>query len=181
MVTFIKENASTQLFQKNQKTVTDIEFVIPEVFQLHKNPKSIKYINRNPKVINIMNDISFIKIYDEASYEMIVILCEYFFKVYYNILDEKYNCNQYANILYDTRKELLNNMSQLYFAVPQFSKSTDGNLWKKIDVNKRKLQAITYRCLKIISHYGKKTCNLQFDYKGPKPNDTFVSYKHRLF
>jgi hypothetical protein len=179
MVTIEKETVSTNIFQNNQKTIKDIEFVLPNNYQFHHNPKTIKYIMRNRKIIDIINELSFIKKYDESSYEMLVVLCEYFFKIYYNILSDNYDCGQYCNSLYDIRKELLNNLAQLYFAIPQFSKGENGNLWEKIDVNRRKLQAITYRCLKIVSHYGKKS-NVIFDYKGPKPSDTSDN-KHILF
>jgi hypothetical protein len=182
---FSKNNLDTKKriidkFSKNQETVKGIEFVLPGVFQFHHNPPKIKYIKHNQNLMNIINELSFIKTYDHASYEMIVILCEYFFKVYYNILDKRYSCIQYVSIMADLRKEILNLFAGLYFAVPQISKHIDGNAWEIIDRNNKKIQAITFRCMKIISHYIKSTCNITYSYKGPQPVDP-ISNNHLLY
>ena len=175
-----KEKDTTDKFIKNQKTVKNIEFVLPHTFQYHKNPKKIKYIVPNKDVMEIINNLSFLRYFDEASYEMIVILTEYFYKMHYNILAHKYDCRQYFNIMIDVRKELLNTCSELMFNIPQFSKHQEGNLWEKAQINCKKLQAKTFRCMKIISHHAKENCSTVFDYKGPFPSDPSDN-KHRLF
>jgi hypothetical protein len=165
------ERNNIQQFESQEKTRKSIEFLLPEVYKYHSNPKKLKYIYQTPKVITIINDLKFIRKFDEASYEIIVSLIEYFLKVYYNILNDRYDFKQYFPILLDLRKSLLNTCAEVMYNIPQYSNVMDGNLWGKLNINTKKLEAITYRRIKIVSKYGKKEYNVSVDYKGPQGVD----------
>lgn len=166
-------------FVNDEKKIDDIEFVLPSIFKFHKNPKAIKYIPHLPKIMVIINQMSFVKKYDPSTYDMFVSLIEYFYTVYYDILRDKIDCKHHIPILHDIRMEILNIMSELYFKVPQYSKQ-NTNIWETIDLNKRKLQGITYRCIKISVNFCKSKYKINFDHKSPYYFDPLAS-QHNMY
>lgn len=168
----IKSATSTvSKFAGKESDVMDTNYNVANVFQVQNKPKKIVYIYLHDEIMKVINNLAFIKTFDAYAYDRLIVLLEEFFKTYYKVLNEEYDPSQFYPILVDLRKQILNDISEFYFQTPQFSNNTRGNIYEKIDKNSKKIQAITYRCLKIISHQAKHVQNLDLLYQAPSPLD----------
>jgi hypothetical protein len=175
-----EKNKIGQTFSKHAESIQDIEIVIPNVNMLHKKPKHMIYIYHNEPIMKIINDLSFIKTYDNAFFEQIVIIIEGYLKVYYGILDGKYEDKKYFGMMLDMRNEVLSLLQQLYLNVPIYVKTKRENAHGIIEKNTRKIQSITYHHLKIISRRCKLRCGVDLPYDPPYPTGIYNS-NHLLF
>lgn len=97
---------------------------------------------------------------------------EYFLKIYYYILKDKYTCTEHVPILQDIRIDMLNTIGSFYLNVPQFSDSVDGNIYERIDAAKHSIQAITYKHLKIVNRKCREQgSTVNFNIGEPSPSD----------
>jgi hypothetical protein len=154
------------------ETIQDTTLINDRVFDVHNKPKRFVYIHLNEDVIKTLNSLAFIKMYDEAAFDRLIIHMEYFLKVYYYILKDKYTCTEHVPILQDIRIDMLNTIGSFYLNVPQFSDSVDGNIYERIDSAKHSIQAITYKHLKIVNRKCRKQGGtINFNIGEPSPCD----------
>lgn len=141
---------------------------IDNVFGIYKSPKKFKYIYMNTELVETVNKLAFLLTYDKYTYYKLIVCLEYYYKIYYFILLQKYTCTSHYQTLQDLRKEILNLMQQMILNIPEYSKLYDGNLNAQLDYHSKKIQAMTFRCLKILSHKcNKANKNMALMYKSP--------------
>lgn len=164
-----KDKSNLVSFKTEEGDIQDIEFVLPKVFKFHNKPRRFIYIYHNQHIMEILNDMAFIKRYDDASYEKLIILMEGYLKLYYGILDGKYINTHYFSMMIDLRNEILSIFQQLFFNVPIASKTHRRNLHEAIEKNMLKIQSITFHHMKIISRKCKTESNVDLLYEPPYP------------
>lgn len=172
-----KDKTTFTSFKAEEEDIQEIEFVLPKVYKFHQKPKKFIYIYHNQHIMDILNDMTFIKKYDDASYEKLIIHIEGYLKLYYGILDGKYYDQHFFHMMIDLRNEILSTFQQLYFNVPIISKTQRRNMHEVIEKNMLKIQSITYRHLKIVSRKCKKDCNVDLLYDPPYPMGTYENEK----
>lgn len=169
------------------KHITELEkelnhdYEVPEnkIFYIHKTPRNIKYIKRTQDIQQVIYDIKFLKIYDSALYEKIISYLEYFLKIHYKIMLEKYEFELYFPVLKDIRNEILNSMKTIYFNIPTISTTIDiKNLDKYIEQRILKIQAITLKYVRIV--YNKYNKN-HLTYQAPFEYDKLKDQHYNLF
>lgn len=139
------------------------------IYFIHKTPKKIIYIRKNKDVCQVIYDLKFIEIYDKDNLYKLIAYLEYFLKIHYNLIFEKYDNMTYFDILKDIRTTILNIMKSFHFNIPRESKILDIDRLS-IYIEKRILiiQSITGKYIKIIHHkYG----NSHKTYKPPQDLD----------
>ena len=135
-----KDETTFVSFKAEEEDIQDIEFVLPKNYKFHQKPKRFIYIYHNQHVMEIINDMTFVKRYDDAAYEKLIILIEGYLKLYYGILDGKYYDQHFFYMMTDLRNEILSVFQQLYFNVPILSKKQRRNMHKAIETNLLKIQ-----------------------------------------
>ena len=184
MVDINREKQTKTLFSTNETSIHDLEMVVPTVYDVHKKPKKIRYVYLDTNIMATVNQLEFMKVFDRGAYDSLIVLLEHFYKFYYSVLLGKYSCSRYLPILADLKTEIMNTISSFYFNVPQFSDDVDGNIYEIIDKSQKQLQAVLYKCLKVVNHKcrdsGHKTV---IDAKGPMPFDKFrwADMEHVLY
>lgn len=163
----------TMQFDNNEENTKDIEFVLSNVYSIHKNPVKIRYIYHHQDILNIINKLAFLKKYDNANYEIIVSLIETFLRYYYNILDNKLDCKYYHGTLKDIRAELLNRLSFIVFNTPSYS-NKHNNIYETLDTCTKQLTAFMLSKLKIIANICRKN-HTYIPRNGPYPSDNAFS------
>jgi hypothetical protein len=173
-----------------EKITTDVKYHI-ETDRVNMYPDSMSrremrfdYIPKHPDIVAILKDTYFTKHFDKAAYIQVQILIERFLVLYYDMLmQSEQECALTFPLLKDIRKELLNTFHNLIINVPiqfkwAFRKKvpTDKYLHRRL----KKLQAITYSKLQIISNKCdiRKEYNLQF--KHPRGSNEFDD-QHTVF
>lgn len=166
-----KFNSAISRFKGN------LQLVLQNVYSLHKEPKSMKYLQQRNDALEIINDIAFVQKYDNAAFESIVVTFEYFYRIYFKILTDAYDVTQWYQTLHDVRRELLSNVANLYMNTPLFSSHTSDNVYGRIQKTLSKLTAFTYECMRIIA---RKHPFMHYKLKPPYPMDKTYS-KHLMY
>lgn len=139
--------------------IAPTEMVLENVYKLHKAPRSFKYILKHDDVLSVLHTLRFMRQYDAASYDKIIVLVEMFFKEYDRMIQrrENYPCDSHFPILVDVRTELLNEISRAHYNVPERYADT-------VDAASRMMQSITYKVVKVMAakcnKWGAKTAFL---------------------
>lgn len=152
------------------------EMVIDNVYKLHKSPKTFKYIYKHDDVLAVIHSLRFLKRYDEAAFERIIIFVEAFFKEYDRMLVKRgrYPCETHFSVLGDMRTELLNEIARAHYNVPERFKA-------QIDAALKTMQAITYKVIKVMSaKCNKWAARPAFSHKPPFAQDPRKE-SHELF
>ena len=133
------------------------EMIVGTVYKVHKPLKDLRYIKSLKEMQDTLYDIRFLLIYDKEDFIDLVVLIEYFLKIHFNVMIGKYDVQTYYAILKDIRKEILNAIHSSFFDIPQYSTTFDSpDLNKQMKVATKRMQAITYRYLKVLSHKYRK-------------------------
>lgn len=171
-----KNKDKNKLISTIEKELNDDEEFSSNIFHVHKSPRSLKFIKQHNDVQDVLYEIRFLQIYDKALYDKIVSLLEYFLKIHFKVMIEKYEFDLYYPILRDLRSEILNSMKTIYFNIPNISTILyikDLNTY--VEERIRRIQAITYKHIKILCHKYNKP------YKPPHDFDISIDNHYALF
>jgi Ca2+/Na+ antiporter len=123
-----KENESKNTIKKRISGIID-SFYIEHIEMSNRDvkiPKRYKYIFIKPDLLPILYKLRFIRHFTEESYMIIYIILERFYKVYYNIIIERYEISEHIERLktfYENMKEV---KEHIIFTVPKRSKNIRG-------------------------------------------------------
>lgn len=148
-----KDNANIITFidSLEKRMVKSDAILLKNVYMIHKVPKTLKYIRMHDVFMTLIYDMRYLEKYDKSNYFYIVYLCEYFLKLHYNIILEKYDIHTFYSIIVDVRKEILNIIHSTVFNVPRYSSIVSNiNMETFIQQMRFKMQYLTQRYLNII-------------------------------
>lgn len=171
------ENKLNEFWNNINDMIKDYIFVDNNIFSIHKAPKTIKFIRKNQNISFIIEKLEFLKIYQKDTYLKIIIYLEYFLKVHYNIMINKYDSCLYYPIIRDIRKEILNLMNSLYFSLPINSNIIDiPNIDEYINKYTIELQAITTNYMTILKNKYKNNCHNIINIKVQSNDNSLTNY-----
>jgi hypothetical protein len=165
-----EKDAMLARFSVEESDITSTKFSVANGLDLTK-PDGFKYIHLHQDLIRCVNELAFIKTFDDYAYEKLVVLLEQFCKVHYQVLVETLDCVAHYPILSDLRKAIMNLMYEFYFNVPQFSNNVKGNIYELIETNTRVVQSSTYRCMRSCARLCKSKGKADTPYKAPHAMD----------
>lgn len=145
-----------------------------DAYQVHKTPEVFKYIVKHDDSLTFINKIRFVKRYDIATYQRILILLEAFFKTYDATLANKIDCTRSISIMQDIRREALNEVTRAQLSIPQ---RFDAILQDALG----DLQALTYTCVKVASKRCEKRTRVKLMVHRPPYPSSLETAKHDLF
>lgn len=157
------------------------QMILETVYKIHKPLKSLRFIKNNKEAIQLIYYLRFLMIYDREGYLDIIVYLEYFLKLHFNMMIEKYDVETNFRILKDIRREILNGLLASCFNIPTISKVFDSkDLDRRMQIAIMKVQALTYRYLKII--YKKyHSILLNESYKGTVEYDTMNNQYYHMY
>ena len=177
-----KDKNISKLLLEIQKDLS-VEYEIPEkkIFAIHKTPRNLKYLMKKDEYVKIIYDLKFLKIYEKQLYYKLISYVNYFLKMHYNTMLEKYDYKLYFPILKDLRNEILNIMKSIHFNTPDISTILEvPNLDDFINKRTKLMQALTYKYLKVIYHKFNKDRTFSH-YNAPFENDYTKENHYELF
>jgi len=157
------------------------QMIVDTVYKLHKPLKNLRFIKGNEEAAQIVYFLRFLNIYDREMYLDFIIYLEFFLKLHFNIMIDKYDIQTNFVILQDIRQELLNTLQSYHFNIPTHSATfDDANLDKRLSVSIAKVQALTYRYVKIVyKKFKKQLAHAQ--YKGETGFDSMKSNHYHIY
>lgn len=157
------------------------EMMLETVYKVHKPLKSLRFIKNNSEATQLVYYLRFLMIYDKEAYLDFIIYLEYFLKIHFNIMIGKYDVETNFVILKDIRYELLNALQTTTYSIPNVSRVFDGNnLDERIRTAIIRLQAITYRYVKIIHKKYHDILDHE-EYKGTREYDPLKNNKYHMY
>jgi Ca2+/Na+ antiporter len=123
------------------------------IYQVHKAPRSLKFIKRSRDLKRLIYDMRHYLLYDEESFIKFVCLLEYFLKYHFLIISERYEYGLYYPVMRDIRRNMINHLYSMYYNFPKYSTvrgvdDMDEYLYKKIAY----VQSYTLRYMKILNN-----------------------------
>lgn len=179
-----KQNELNQYIKDIEETVithSTPQMVLETVYKLHKPLKSLRFIKNNKEAIQLIYYLRFLMIYDREGYLDLIVYLEYFLKLHFNIMIEKYDVETNFVILKDIRREILNGLQASWYNIPNISRVFDSkDLDQRMQIAIKKVQALTYRYVKII--YKKYHDKLHHEtYKGSVENDMIKNQHYHMY
>lgn len=118
-----KMSGSVQQFISHvEKDVQDFQINYNKIYQVHKAPKSLKFIRKNTNISTMLFEIRWMELYDYGSLLTMIIYLEFFLKYHYFVMMGKNPYDHYIQIMKDLRSEILNISKTFVFSVPHRSK-----------------------------------------------------------
>ncbi len=125
--------------------------------------KGLKFIEENPDIVEIIKDLKFTRIFDKHRYGDLIVMLNQMQKVYMYILAERYEPKTYIDTFNDITKNIMENISSMYFVVPPDElKHTYGvNPYKKIKENFKRFVLLKTKMQQILHNYMRLGRNIQ--------------------
>lgn len=179
-----QQNELNQYIQDIEQTVVSHstpQMILENVYKIHKPLKSLRFIKNDKEATQLIYYLRFLIIYDKEGYLDIIVFLEYFLKIHFNIMIEKYDVETNFIILKDIRREILNALQASCYNIPNVSKVFDSkNLDERMKKVIIKVQALTYRYVKIIYKKYHKIL-LHETYKGTVDYDTMKNNHYHMY
>ena len=103
---------------KNRKEVSTNDYIFK------KFPVEIKYLDQDSYLIDLLLNIKFIKIFDQAKWSDIILLFEKLMKVYIYMLGDRYDIRIYFKTFLHIRTTIIKELYSIFIIIPQKLKYT---------------------------------------------------------
>lgn len=120
----------TQEIQKETQSLTptlESTPIVSNIYSVQGAPKKgLVYLKENKVLMDMVQDLSFVKMFDRQKYQEWLVLMNHYQKTYMYILAERYPCQSYVPSFLDFREAILEIMYQYYIVVPSHFKHIYG-------------------------------------------------------
>ena len=124
-------------------------------YKVKENKQNLKYIIKdNKELLDIIENIRFIKRYDKARYIDLLNLANTFNKTYIYIMSDRWDLKHFLPILKDLRKDILETLYSIYIIIPVKKKN-------KLEETIEKFDKYSINKLEIVKKYGYDTKGIQ--------------------
>jgi hypothetical protein len=136
------------------KDISYRQYLTNNNYILKKFPKDIKYFHKDNKLLEIVLNLRFIKLYDKEKYSNIVLYIDKFYKIYMYILIDRYDINKFFNIFIDLRTTIIREMYSIYIILPMKMKFYYGfNSFAELKKSINDFMEYSRKLIKIIERY----------------------------
>jgi hypothetical protein len=165
------DKKNEEIWKYYQQLTSKRHVSFSRVYAVDKGPKTIKYIFLNPRVKSIMEQLYFMRHYQEDLLANIIIYVETFFRLHYNVIIGKYDACRYIPIIKDIQIEILELFGHITFNVPKHSSIIDiPDIDKHIHKKQKELHAITTRYITVLKHKFKNCADIMFAFRPYDPS-----------
>lgn len=158
-----KGNSSDVIWKKYNELTRNKIIFSKNTVNIYKGTSSLKYIFMHEDMKYILEDLDFILKFNPDIIIDIIILLEYFYKIHYNVMIEKYDACSYIPILQDIRNEVINIFSTFVFNLPDVSTTIDiPNIDEFMNTKLIEIKSLLQKQFIIIKN--KFGCNYKFEF-----------------
>lgn len=116
--TEIQQSKEKILDEENKDLLKHPE-IQSQVYSIKAAPKKgLIYLKENKVLLDLAQDIVFVKTFDRQKYQELLVYLNQFQKTYMYILAERYPCQSYVPTFLDVRESILEILYQCYLVVP---------------------------------------------------------------
>lgn len=155
----MKSKTDTLKNIENSELFTNIigytnNLVLSDLYKINQIPKNFVYIKNEKTLLSIIYELKYLVNFDKDAYYKIIVLLEYFYKYYYNMIIDVYDVEDYFPIIKSIRIEILNLLYSFVYTVPQSLPNhfkiddVDNHIKKRIKI----IQGITRKKLQTIAN-----------------------------
>ncbi len=115
------ENLQSNFTNKIKTLSNDIQNKPPVFdtnFYLKKFPEGIRYLKNDKYLIELILNLRFVKVFDDAKYSKLLLLFEDFMKVYIFMLGDRYDIRDYFTTFLDLRLGIIKELYGIYVICP---------------------------------------------------------------
>jgi len=120
------ETSANNANNKIKKEVADINQIDTRIFYIKDVSKKLKFLMKEPELLNILHNIRFIKKFDKSRYTNIIIHMDKLMKIYIYMLADRYDVNTYMPLFIDMKTSIMEIFYSLIFVVPEKFKHIYG-------------------------------------------------------
>lgn len=180
-------SATSQPKSANSKTVLDLDSAVrsrvekndraatpSSIYAIKAFPKTgLKYLRDNEDMFAIANNLLYLRVYDNARYQDMLLLMDRMLKVYVYTLVGRYACQHGHTLFVDMREMLRQKLYSFYVVLPMKTKhmyglDPHGELARSIKV----FTATTRRMIRVIENYARRECKAPYiDHTSPMSYD----------
>ena len=113
----IKTNYKNKI-KKLNNDIKDKDNVLDDNFYINKFPIEFKYLINDKYLIELILQIRFIKVFDNAKFTKILLLFENFMKIYIYMLGDRYDINDYFSTFLEIRQSIIKELYSIYVVIP---------------------------------------------------------------
>ena len=133
---------------KNRKEVSTNDYIFK------KFPVEIKYLDQDSYLIDLLLNIKFIKIFDQAKWSDIILLFEKLMKVYIYMLGDRYDIRIYFKTFLHIRTTIIKELYSIFIIIPQKLKYTYNlNPFEEIEKTIKEFIKYSRKMIIIIEKY----------------------------
>lgn len=150
------ENSKIKSKLNIKNDVKDKKEVATNNFYIKETSKSLKYLLKNQQLINIIQNIQFVKKFDKTRYTNIITNMDKLMKVYIYILSDRYDLQMHLPIFMDLRTDILEIFYSFIFVIPDKFKHIYGfNPYDQIHKSRDDFLKITNNMTQVLQNYGR--------------------------
>lgn len=153
------EASIEERMKKNDRTATPSTSYYIKSFPV----KGLKYLEENDRMLSIAKNLKFLRVFDRARYEDMLLLMDRLQKVYMYILVGRYDCKQGLNTLMDLRELLLKTLYSFYIILPMKTKHMYGlDPHKELDGSIQDATRLTRHMITVLENYAYRECKTPY-------------------
>jgi len=150
-----------------------------EIYNINKFPKKkkFKYIFKNKIMVEIVEDLNILRMFDKARYGDLILNMDNLQKIYIYILGNRYEPRSYIPTFIDVSDKILEILYSLIFVIPESFKHVYGvNTEEILTRNVERFTALKTKMLTILENYAKAEHNIKFLPEiYPRPSNNYNS------
>lgn len=136
------------------KKISGRKELLSDNYIIEKFPNTIKYLIKDEKLVEIIFNIEFIKVFDNGKYLDIINYMDKFMKIYIYILTDRYNSKDYFSSLIDIRQSILEMLYSCFIIIPEKVKYIYGlNTYKELYDNINLFAKYSSKMINIVKKY----------------------------
>jgi hypothetical protein len=148
------QNSAEKAENKLKNEVSDTKSMHTDVFYVKETSQKLKFLMKDQEMIDILNNVRFIKKFDKSRYRNIIIYIDKLMKIYIYILSDRYDVNTHIPIFTDIKTRIMEIFYSLIFVVPEQFKHIYGfDPYVEIEKSKIAFMTKTRKMQNILQNY----------------------------
>ena len=153
--------------------------IVSENYYIQKFPKDkkFKYIFKNHIMVEIIDDLSIVRMFDKARYADLILYMDNLQKIYIYILANRYEPSSYISTFIDLSDKILELLYGLIFVIPESFKHVYGiNTENLMKTNIERFTALRTKMIEILKNFAKGEYGIKYlPEVNPRPSNNYNS------
>lgn len=149
---------------KDRMAVTNRAADPSKIYMIKSFPKSgLKYLREHEQMLKVAQNLLYLRVFDRARYQEVLLLMDRLQKVYIYILVGRYDCRLGFNLFMDIREMLREKLYSFYIVVPMRTKHMYGlDPHKELDSSITEFTVLTRKMIRVLENYARRECKTPY-------------------